>query len=220
MVKLNYQVKIAHEKDPLRRDSFNLWNSVELYTGIIAACLPSLRTLFNGGVGRSRRSGHSYPSSAGRAAYIPYTDCTASGKSNHVFNKSHGNKRSELMLSASTGERVSSSWPGGHYDDRGYAMTTFNHNRRPTSFDGTSFNATRPLATSDTGTLGRIKLPSPIASPVGRVMGSVDTYAGIGIDSGRWETGNRKRANSDDSTMEEPWLPHGGILKTTDIEIV
>lgn len=35
------------DPDPLRHNYYSLWNAVEIYTGIIAACLPSLRPIFN-----------------------------------------------------------------------------------------------------------------------------------------------------------------------------
>jgi len=46
IIKLSIQINILSTPDQTRNDSYNIWNSVELSVGIIAACLPSLRPLF------------------------------------------------------------------------------------------------------------------------------------------------------------------------------
>ncbi|MCJ1316300.1 hypothetical protein MMC15_001621 [Xylographa vitiligo] len=46
IIKLSIQINILSTPDQTRDDSYNIWNSIELSVGIIAACLPSLRPLF------------------------------------------------------------------------------------------------------------------------------------------------------------------------------
>ncbi|MCJ1403806.1 hypothetical protein MMC11_007029, partial [Xylographa trunciseda] len=46
IIKLSIQINILSTPDQTRNDSYNIWNSIELSVGIIAACLPSLRPLF------------------------------------------------------------------------------------------------------------------------------------------------------------------------------
>lgn len=53
-VKLYYQVDALSIVNPLRWNSFNMWNSIEIYTGIIAASLPTLRTLIRRRHGSTR----------------------------------------------------------------------------------------------------------------------------------------------------------------------
>ena len=46
LVKISYQVNVLRDPDGTRYNLFNVWNAIELYAGIIAACLPTLRPLF------------------------------------------------------------------------------------------------------------------------------------------------------------------------------
>jgi hypothetical protein len=46
IVKTVIQAKVFSTPDMYRNDSYFIWNSIELYVGILAASLPSLRPLF------------------------------------------------------------------------------------------------------------------------------------------------------------------------------
>jgi hypothetical protein len=46
IVKTVYQTKVLTDPDSVRNDSYFVWNSIELYIGILAASLPALRPLF------------------------------------------------------------------------------------------------------------------------------------------------------------------------------
>jgi hypothetical protein len=46
IVKTVIQASVLSNTDSLRNDSYFVWNSIELYIGILAASLPSLRPLF------------------------------------------------------------------------------------------------------------------------------------------------------------------------------
>lgn len=62
IVKLVYQTQVYKIPDSSRNDSYFIWNSIELYVGILAASLPSLRPIFKNILEttknmRSRRTG-------------------------------------------------------------------------------------------------------------------------------------------------------------------
>jgi len=64
IVKTVLQSKVFTTPDPYRNDSYFIWNSIELYIGILAASLPSLRPIFKSILEttknmRSRRTGMS-----------------------------------------------------------------------------------------------------------------------------------------------------------------
>jgi hypothetical protein len=70
MVKLSYQVNILFITNAYRWYYYSLWNTIEIYSGIIAASLPSLRPLLKAVLDSTR--GFSGFRSSGRARYGQY----------------------------------------------------------------------------------------------------------------------------------------------------
>lgn len=63
----------AKDLDAFRHDYYNLWNAVEIYTGIIAASLPSLRPLFKAAL---KFSSATPSKTSARSRYAPFASGT------------------------------------------------------------------------------------------------------------------------------------------------
>jgi hypothetical protein len=74
------QTKVFENPDSTRDDSYFVWNSIELYIGILAASLPSLRPLFRSFLETTRNlrtrvtGGSSGPVGTGRHRYYMHED--------------------------------------------------------------------------------------------------------------------------------------------------
>ncbi|PYI17558.1 oxidoreductase [Aspergillus japonicus CBS 114.51] len=115
VIKIVAQIKVLKETDVYRNDTFMVWNCVELNVAIIAACLPSLKTLVkslldstrNLTSGRRNAYGNYYPEYYGqrsadvtlksmvpRAPHSMY-NITVEGSSDGDSNSAHSGNREE-----------------------------------------------------------------------------------------------------------------------------
>jgi hypothetical protein len=93
LVKITYQVRILSEPDGLRYNMFNIWNAVELFIGIIAACLPTLRPLVKSILDSTRSwSAWSRPSGTQRSGYGTVNGKGASKQRASMLRQSRGVK--------------------------------------------------------------------------------------------------------------------------------
>ncbi|KAK7513601.1 phosphatidylserine decarboxylase [Phyllosticta citriasiana] len=103
IVKAVSQWKVLEESDWTVHDSFNVWNDIELNTGIIAASLPSLKPLFNWALQTAR----AITSSGGRTNNGPHRPRAS------PYGTYHGHGYVKQMESSSV---ALSSMPNATYD--------------------------------------------------------------------------------------------------------